>query len=291
MDILVQLLGLLLLGGGVFLGYRRWVQPRADSGAARALLLLLVLTLMGGFIGAFGWWLDDPRAFSWDLPPLASRMLAAAGWAFAAATLMTLQNPRPGRVRLFLLLLAVYLAPLALAIVFGHLDRFDRSAPITYAFFVIVLLMTLPALFFLLRTPAIPGVADDDVPSDAPVRGFLLGAAALMAVWGGALFLTDSGGSDLIWVWPGDLLTSRLIAVMLLAIAAGAAYSARHADRARVMLVMLVVYGLGVMAANLANLLADRPVKWSYVLAFLGLALLAALLRWRLGGGQMQASG
>lgn len=291
MDILVQLLGLLLLGGGVFLGYRRWVQARADSGAARALLLLLVLTLMGGFIGAFGWWLDDPRTFSWDLPPLASRMLAAAGWAFAAATLMTLQNPRPGRVRLFLLLLAVYLAPLALAIVFGHLDRFDWSAPITYAFFAIVLLMTLPALFFLLRTPAIPGMADDDVPSDAPVRGFLLGAAALMAVWGGALFVTDSGGSDLIWVWPGDLLTSRLIAVMLLAIAAGAAYSARHADRARVMLVMLVVYGLGVMAANLANLLADRPVKWSYVLAFLGLALLAALLRWRQGGGQMQAYG
>ena len=279
MDILVQLLGLLLLGGGVFLGYRRWVQARADSGAARALLLLLVLTLMGGFIGAFGWWLDDPRTFSWDLPPLASRMLAAAGWAFAAATLMTLQNPRPGRVRLFLLLLAVYLAPLALAIVFGHLDRFDWSAPITYAFFAIVLLMTLPALFFLLRTPAIPGMADDDVPSDAPVRGFLLGAAALMAVWGGALFVTDSGGSDLIWVWPGDLLTSRLIAVMLLAIAAG------------VMLVMLVVYGLGVMAANLANLLADRPVKWSYVLAFLGLALLAALLRWRQGGGQMQAYG
>jgi len=55
--------------------------------------------------------------------------------------------------------------------------------------------------------------------------------------------------------------------------------------------VMLVVYGLGVMAANLANLLADRPVKWSYVLVFLGLALLAALLRWRQGGGQMQAYG
>lgn len=286
MDTLVQLLGLLLLVGGVFLGYGRWVRPRADSGATAALLLLLVLTLMGGFIGAFGWWLDDPRTFSWDLPPLASRMLAAAGWAFAAATLITLQNPRPGRVRLFLLMLAVYLAPLTLAIVFSHLDRFDWSAPITFAFFAIVLLMTLPALFFLLRTPAIRGMADDDTPSNAQVRVFLLSTAAVMALWGGALFLTDSGGSDLIWVWPGDLLTSRLIAVMLLTIAAGAAYSARHADRARVMLVTMVVYGLGVAAANLYQLVADRPVKWSYVLVFLGLALLAALLRWRMGGSR-----
>ena len=38
-------------------------------------------------------------------------------------------------------------------------------------------------------------------------------------------WVTDSGPVPFVWVWPGDLLTSRLIGVMLLTIAVGAATS------------------------------------------------------------------
>jgi hypothetical protein len=76
------------------------------------MLLLSVVTLVGGLLGSIGWWIDDPRSFSWDLPPLASRMLASAGWAFGVATLAALHRPVPRRTRLVMLMLAVYLAPL-----------------------------------------------------------------------------------------------------------------------------------------------------------------------------------
>lgn len=83
--------------------------------------------------------MDHPSSFSWDLPPLASRMLAAAGWAFGVATLAALQRPVPHRTGL--LMLATYLAPLLAAVLLFHLDPY---APITYAFFAIVLLLNAP---------------------------------------------------------------------------------------------------------------------------------------------------
>ena len=61
------------------MGYRRWVGPRETGIQGKGMLQLSVLTLAGGLLGSVGWWLDDPRSFSWDLPPLAGRMLASAG--------------------------------------------------------------------------------------------------------------------------------------------------------------------------------------------------------------------
>jgi hypothetical protein len=79
----------------------------------------------------------------------------------------------------------------------------------------------------------------------------------------------------LIWVWPGDLLTSRLIAVMLLTIALGAVYALRYVDVSRVMLGVIAVYGFGVMLANLWNIFANLPLNLSYVAAF-GIMFLAS---------------
>lgn len=75
--------------------------------------------------------------------------------------------------------------------------------------------------------------------------------------------------------WPGDLLTSRHIAVMLLTIAIGAVYALRHADVSRVMLGVVAVYGFGVMLANLWSILASKPVNPAYVVAF-GIVLLVS---------------
>lgn len=282
-NIVVQILGLVVLFAAVSGGYWRWIRPRPNLHMqAKGVLLLLILTMAGGLVGSTGWWFDEPRAFSWDLPPLASRMLAAAGWAFGAATIMTLQRPTTRRIRLVLLMLAVYLIPLAVAIVLFHLDRFDPNAPITYAFFIIVASLVIPTLWYLVR----PAVVLPDAPispTSSAVRGWLLVVAAITALWGIALFITDSGPISLVWVWPGDLLTSRLIAVMLLTLATAAFYSLRDADTARVTLVVLVVYGLGAALANLWSATAGKPVQPLYVLVFgvMGIISLVLLTRGR----------
>jgi hypothetical protein len=79
--LLVQFLGLFALLGLAAWGYRHWISPHQVGIQGRGMLLLSVVTLVGGLLGSTGWWIDDPRSFSWDLPPLASRMLASAGWA------------------------------------------------------------------------------------------------------------------------------------------------------------------------------------------------------------------
>jgi hypothetical protein len=97
----------------------------------------------------------------------------------------------------------------------------------------------------------------------------------LTALWGLALFLTDNGGSALIWVWPGDLLTSRLIAVMLWTVAGTAVYSLRSQDALRVTLAVMVAYGIGVVVANVWHMAAFKPL---YVAFFAILAVGSAIL-------------
>lgn len=276
-DLLIQTLGLLALLSAIGGGYWYWVRPRQADRQGKGLLLLLILTMAGGLIGSTGWWFDDPRSFSWDLPPLASRMLAAAGWAFGAVTFMVLQRPVRRTLRLALLMLAVYLGPLAIAIVLFHLDRFDFAAPITVGFFMIVTLMLAPTIWFLIRQPGIlSGAPADLAPAHTTVRAWLLLVAVVTGLWGLALFITDSGPVDLIWVWPGDLLTSRLIAVMLLTVAVGAAASHRYANDSRLVLVVITVYGFGVTLANLWNMAGGRPVNSAYLVAFGLMCLISA---------------
>jgi hypothetical protein len=271
MNLLLQIFGLLLLIAGMGFGYLRWIKPHESTFGfqEKGLLLLVILTLMGGFIGSPFWWADEVRSFSWDLPPLASRMLASAGWAFAVVCWQVLEQPTYRRLRLIMLLLFVYLAPLAIAAPLFHLDRFDSAAPITYAFFGIVGLMTVGSLWYLLRQPQLfPDEPSDLESPTASVRRWLMMVAAVTALWGLALVVTDNGPSTLIWVWPGDLLTSRLIGVMLLAISAGSGYSLTCRGTVRPMLAMILTYGLGLAVASVWNGLAGLPVKWSYVGVF-----------------------
>lgn len=80
LDLLSQITGAMLWVGGVVWGYRRWVAPHTLLDLqGKGLVMLIVLTFMGGLIGSPFWWLDVAQSFAWDLPPLASRMLAAAG--------------------------------------------------------------------------------------------------------------------------------------------------------------------------------------------------------------------
>jgi hypothetical protein len=280
LDLLLQTLGLAILLAGLGVGYLRWIKPRQTSLnlQSKGLLFLVILTLMGGLIGSPFWWFDEPRSFSWDLPPLASRMLASAGWAFVVVSFLALQRPTFRRLRLVLTLLFVYLTPLAAAILLFHLDRFDPTAPITYAFFAIVVFMVGSTTWYLLRQPkTISDEPRDLAPSGQMVRRWLATVAVITGLWGTALFVTDQGPSRLIWVWAGDLLSSRLIGVMLLTIAVGAITSLRYADVARLMMATTLTYGVGLTLASLWNVLGGKPIPLLYLFVFGVIALVSGI--------------
>ncbi len=281
LDFFIQLFGLVLLIAGIVFGYWRWARPHESilNKQSRGLLLLTILTLMGGFVGSPFWWADELRSFSWDTPPLASRMLASAGWSFVVVCYLALRRPSRRRLRLVLLLLFVYLFPLTIAILLFHLDRFDFAAPITYAFFAIVVLMDVATGWYLLRQPAVlPDQPQDKELTDRIVRYWMLFAAVLTGVWGLALFITDSGPIAAVWVWSGDLLSSRLIGIMLLAIAAGLLYSFRFRDASQVMLATLITYGAGLAVASLWNLIFGKPFPLSYFAVFSTVALVSLVV-------------
>jgi len=279
-EVVQQLPALAFLAAGLGLGHRRWIRPRRHQLDRRgaSLLLLLVLASMAGFVGSPFWWFDVRQSFPWDLPPLASRMLAAAGLSLTVGAVMTLERPTRQRLRLYLILLAAYLVPLAVTVLF-HLDRFDYSAPITYGFFAAVAAVTVPSVVFLRRQPPIvveEGVARGAVASAE--RSWFTGCATITGLWGLALLTTDDGPLDAVWVWPGDLLSSRLIAVMLLALAAGSVYSATRVDAVPVMLSVIVAYGAIVPLSSAANVLSGKPAKPAYIVVFAVLALGSVIL-------------
>jgi len=250
----------------------QWVRPhRALGPSTVALLTLLAITFMGGFGGAFVWWFPELGVFGWKLPLLASRLLSGAGLAFALISMSALRFPTPGRVRLALIWLAVYLWPVALAALFAHLDRFDFSQALVPAFFAVVALMTGAATWFLVRRPW--RLPDTKLP--VPAAGAASATAIWLAliacffmVWSVLLFATDKGFSAAIWAWPGDLLTTRLIAAMLLTLSVGAWITRHDADLSGLMLGAITIYGLTAVTAHTVNAAMGRPFKISYCVAF-----------------------
>lgn len=147
------ILALILLLCGVYIGWRRWVRPFREGldSQATGMLVLAILTVVGGAVGSPFWWRNDPNSFSWLLPPLAARLLASAGVAFALTGYYALDHRSERLVRTYIASLAAYLVPLVVAILLFHLDRFNWHAPITYAFFVISGGMVLAAIWHLVR--------------------------------------------------------------------------------------------------------------------------------------------
>lgn len=269
-----QVVALALLVGALALG-EFLLRRRGRPSAAERMVLL---TLVGGLLGAPFWWRGDSAAFAWALPPLAGRMLAAAGWAFALACLVALRRRGGGQFRLVGWMLAVYLGPLTAAILLLHLDRMDFGAAVTWAFFAIVVLLLLAAAW-LVRLPA---------PRDAPAPDRATGAVlavvgTIAAGWGAALFVWPDGPLPQLWLWPADPLTSRLIASMFLTVAAACLVARNSAALGSTVLATVAVYGVGISLAALANLAAGKPLPTAYVAFWLLAAVTAsgALLRGR----------
>ena len=267
---------------GIWLGWRRWGRPYRDSldAQGRGELILAVAAVAGGLIGSPFWWMDFPGSFSWTLPPLAARLLAAAAIAFAVTGCYALERRQERLVRSYIVMIAVYLGPLVAAILLLHLDRFDWSAPITYGFFTIAGGMAIAAIWHLVHGTSLGKDYQDEMPSPVTtrVKAWLWLVVTVAGLWGLALFLYPQGSVPDIWVWPQDALTSRLIASMLLTLSAGALLGLRSAAQAAMALWMFVVYGAGAAAACLWTIASGKPVAMSYAAAFPTLAAVSLAL-------------
>jgi hypothetical protein len=280
MALLEQLAGLFLMLAALALGWWRWIAPyraHLDS-QGLGLLTLAVLTIVGGLIGSPFWWIDDPNSFSWALPPLAGRLLGAAGFAFAVTGCYALEQRKERLIHSYIVMLAVYLAPLVGAILLFHLDRFDWHAPITYAFFVVAGGMAVAALWHLVRGTTLSKDFQDGTVQRVPagLRTWLWLVAIVSGAWGAAMFIYPPGPWPQIWVWPQDPLTSRLIATMLLTLCAGAFTALQSTAQARMSLWMFVAYGFLAAAGCFMNLVGGKPIPEAYTSAFCALGVISA---------------
>jgi hypothetical protein len=110
------------------------------------------------------------------------------------------------------------------------------------------------------------------------LKGWLIAVGVVTALWGLALFVTDDGSSELVWAWPGDLLSSRLLGVMLHTVASCAIYSIVYPRTLDVTLAVCATYGTFGALANIANDLYSRPVKESYVVVLGVIGVVSVLL-------------
>ncbi len=259
-------LAVVMLLVALAIGFVRW--GRRDAGASGNGLLakfVLVSTTVGGLLGAPFWWFDLPPSFAWDLPPVASRMLAAAAFAFGITGVIALERPSNGRTRLYLTLIAVYLIPLALAVLALHLDRFDFAAPVTYGFFAVVIILSLGSVMLLMR-----GATGQAAVAPSPlVSAWLLVAGIALGLWGLALFAAPATPDyPLVFNWAQDPLSSRLIAAMLVGVATAFLTSRTDDGKARLALWFAAVYGIGVVAACGISAVYAKPVPPLYTAAF-----------------------
>ena len=265
----------------LFVGFRRWgksdLGPTGEGPLAK---FVVISTAIGGLLGAPFWWLDLSPSFAWDLPPVASRMLAAAALAFGLAGIVVLERPSESRTRLYLTLIAVYLMPLTLVIVALHLDRLNFLAPVTYGFFAVVIVLSAGSLISLVRS----GGGRDAIPPRLPVAAWLVIAGIVLGIWGVALFAAPATGYPLVFNWAKDPLSSRLIAAMLFTLAVAFLLSRNDAARARLALVFGGAYGVGVVGACLMNTAAGLPVPPLYSSAFTLIAVVSLFLLANAGG-------
>ena len=265
-EIVVQVIGMAVLVLGMVLGEGVLQRRMPLAGAARQARVLALMAGVGGLVGATAWGQNLPYAFAWALPPVAAWFLAVAAVAFGVTALRAAWIGSVGHLRMIAVLLVVYLGPLAVAVVVLHLDRFDPLVPSTYVFFAIVLGMVIAAILTLLRLP-------DEVRG---LTSGMLGLIGLLAgLWGLVLFIWPAGPWPLIWPWPQDPLTTRLIAAMFLTIAAACHFAEGPTER-RTAYILCLLYGVGISLVVALALWLGKPASLAY-LAFWALVAVAAV--------------
>ena len=221
----------------------------------------------GAILGAPFWWFGVPTSFAWLLPPLAFRFLGAAALAFAATGLTVLWRPSPARIRLYLGMVALYLAPVVAAVLLLHRDRLDWQTPIAWAFLAVAGGLACSATLAMLRAPDLRRGSPPGPAEQAIWTGF----CALFALWALALYGWPAAPFPPLFLWASDPLSARLIAVMPATLALMAWMARGRQELGRPVAIGYATYGFWVALACLLHALAGRPLPWLY-LAALGLA-------------------
>ena len=268
--------GALLLLLALAAGWRRWWQPSSRSPHRNLATAVVILASIGALVGAPFWWFDLPASFAWDLTPVASRLLAAAAFAFAVTGILALERPGIAGIELVATLTAVYLTPLVAAVLVLHLDRFDPAAPITWGFFAAAVGLAGAALLAL-RGRAGPGKGED---VDPQVSAAMLLAGLVFGIWGMAMFAYPAAPLPAVFPWARDPLTARLIAVMLLSLATALLLGRKQRPQAEIALAFCASYGLGVICGWAVTRLGGATFPPLYAAALAGLGVLSAAL-WR----------
>lgn len=270
-DIVLNLIALALLGSGVLLLLRVFAAPMAAY--PRRTRRVLTLATAGALIGAPFWWAGAPLSFAWALPALAFRFLAAAALAFGAVGLMVMARPSPARIRFALGMVATYLAPLLVLIVIFHRGALDWSQPLPWGLVVFAGGLAAGSVLEMVKSKDLrPGVAPRPVE-----RAFWALGIVVFGLWAAALMLWPQGDLALVWPWPSDPLTTRLIGAMLLTLFMMSWMARNRAELARVAGVGMATYGLWVLIACALRFLAGQPFPWLYAAVLGGAGVLGAI--------------
>ena len=265
------LLALGLLVGGTVLLLRVFAAPLAPY--PKRTRRTLALATAGGLIGAPFWWGAVPVSFAWAMPSLAFRFLAAAGLAFGAVGLAVMARPSPAKIRFVLGMLATYLGPLLVLILLFHRGALDWSQPVSWGFLGIVVLLTFWSLLEMVKSRDLrPGTLPGPVE-----RGIWAVGIGLFGLWSAALLVWPGGEVRLIWPWPDNALTTRLIGAMLLTLFMMSWMARNRTELARLAALGVATYGLWVSIACGLRVVAGQPVPWLYAVVLGGGGLLAAM--------------
>ena len=242
----------------------------------RSEAMVAAAVFAGGLWGAPAWWFGAEGSFPIALDPQTGRFLAAAAAVFALAALITLIRPTRQRMRYLMMMLLLYLGPLAAALIVWHREALDWSEPAAWGFALAMVLLIPGALLGLLLPAGLCKAVDVRPPS----RGarMILGLAGLGAwAWGLGLYILPAGPLPELWLWQGDPLVSRLMASGLFALAGAAligAFAGRHSATA---LFLVILWGAGLALAVQPEYQAGDPLPWVWVGVWAGLAVLAAI--------------
>lgn len=221
----------------------------------------IAVATAGAILGAPFWWFGVPSSFAWLLPPLAFRFLGAAALAFAATGLTILWRPSPARIRLYLGMVALYLAPVVAAVLLLHRDRLDWQTPIAWAFLVVAGGLTISSTIALLGAPTPPGGT-----SPGPTEQRIWSAFGLLfALWALALYAWPAAPFPPLFLWATDPLSARLVAVMPATLALMAWGARNRQDLGRPAAIGYATYGFWVAIACLLHGIAGRPLPWLYL--------------------------
>jgi hypothetical protein len=148
-----------------------------------------------------------------------------------------------------------------------------------YTFFAVAVGLTVASVWHLARGTARQLADTSGRPATATVAGFLTTVAIITGLWGVAPIVMPAGPVPMIWTWPADALSSRLIGTMLLTLGVMCISARRDADLSALALAVLAHYGFGVVLAGLMNAQAGKTLSLAYMAVLGSIAAVAILLR------------